>query len=272
VLGRATGLQAAVIPHFDNTEGRNHDTRFCYLGERRLRRLEQDLPDDVFVLGVDEHTGLILDLAAGSAAVVGRGLVTVRHDGRTASLGSGQTIDLERLPALAETSPGRSSAGVAARRPAGNRPNSGEAPVGAVADAAEGGVLPAATLAEATEHRERAFSAALDGRDLDAAVAAVLGLEQDLADWSRDTLQGDDQERARSVLRGMVVRLGETARAGVLDPRTLVAPYVEALLAARAEARDQKAFGLADQLRDNLSAAGVQVRDTPAGAEWDLPG
>ena len=26
------GLPVAVIPHFDNTEGGNHDTRFCYLG------------------------------------------------------------------------------------------------------------------------------------------------------------------------------------------------------------------------------------------------
>ena len=30
------GLDAVVIPHFDNAEGGNHDTRFCYLGERRL--------------------------------------------------------------------------------------------------------------------------------------------------------------------------------------------------------------------------------------------
>ena len=28
----ALGLPVAVIPHFDNTEGGNHDTRFCYLG------------------------------------------------------------------------------------------------------------------------------------------------------------------------------------------------------------------------------------------------
>jgi hypothetical protein len=30
------GLRAAVIPHYDNAEGGTHDTRFCYLGERRL--------------------------------------------------------------------------------------------------------------------------------------------------------------------------------------------------------------------------------------------
>ena len=37
LLGAATGLRAAVVPHYDNAEGGNHDTRFCYMGERRLR-------------------------------------------------------------------------------------------------------------------------------------------------------------------------------------------------------------------------------------------
>ncbi len=65
LLGRATGLRAAVVPHYDNAEGGNHDTRFCYMGERRLRMLEALLPEDVFVLGVDSHTALVLDLDAG---------------------------------------------------------------------------------------------------------------------------------------------------------------------------------------------------------------
>jgi len=73
------GLRAAVVPHFNNAEGGNHDTRYCYMGERRLSGLEELLPDDVFVLGVDEHTALILDLDAGTATVVGIGAVTVRR-------------------------------------------------------------------------------------------------------------------------------------------------------------------------------------------------
>ena len=47
LLGRATGLRAAVVPHYDNAEGGNHDTRFCYMGERRLRDLEAMRPDGV---------------------------------------------------------------------------------------------------------------------------------------------------------------------------------------------------------------------------------
>src|SRR5438105_1489645 len=63
LLGEA-GLQAAVIPHYNNAEGGTHDTRYCYLGERRLRAIEAELPGDAFVLGVDEHTGCVLDLDA----------------------------------------------------------------------------------------------------------------------------------------------------------------------------------------------------------------
>jgi cyanophycinase-like exopeptidase len=104
VVGRATGLRAAVIPHFDNTEGGTHDTRYCYLGERRLKHLETQLPEGVFVLGVDEHTGLIIDLASGDARVVGRGGVTVRAGDRCTVRPSGSTMTLDDIASWAETS------------------------------------------------------------------------------------------------------------------------------------------------------------------------
>ena len=72
-LLRTTGLSAAVIPHFDNAEGGTHDTRFCYLGERRLTSLERRLAADTCVLGVDEHTACVFDLDRGTADVRGRG-------------------------------------------------------------------------------------------------------------------------------------------------------------------------------------------------------
>ena len=86
------GLHVALIPHYDNAEGGTHDTRFSYLGEERLARLEDDLPEGVFVLGVDEHTALCLDLDAGTALVAGRGGVTVRARGHSARIESGQTL------------------------------------------------------------------------------------------------------------------------------------------------------------------------------------
>ncbi len=48
------------------------------------------------------------------------------------------------------------------------------------------------------------------------------------------------------------------------------AALIEALLTARAEARKAKDFARADAIRDGFKAAGVEVKDTAAGAEWSL--
>src|SRR5215510_9730375 len=78
----------AVIPHYDNAEGGTHDTRFCYLGERRLAMMEAMLPDDAWVLGVDEHTAVIMDLDARTVTVSGRGGLTVRRRGTSRTFGA----------------------------------------------------------------------------------------------------------------------------------------------------------------------------------------
>jgi cyanophycinase-like exopeptidase len=95
------GLKAAVIPHFDNTEGGGHDTRYAFLGERRLRRLEEMMPRDVFVLGIDEHTALIVDLDEQRVSVRGRGGVTVRVGGASETLAAGAEMSLEGFKRLA---------------------------------------------------------------------------------------------------------------------------------------------------------------------------
>jgi hypothetical protein len=110
----AVGLHVAVIPHYDNTEGGHHDTRFCYLGERRLRMLEEALPPGTHVLGVDEHTGVVLDLDADTATVVGNGALTVRLHGTSITHPTGTTLPIDALrdPDRAATSDG----GIEARR------------------------------------------------------------------------------------------------------------------------------------------------------------
>lgn len=91
------GINAAVVPHYDNRDGHGHDTRFCFLGERRLRALEDQMPPGTYVLGVDEHTALVLDLDAERASVHGRGAVTVRERGDDTVFGSGQELALGEL-------------------------------------------------------------------------------------------------------------------------------------------------------------------------------
>jgi hypothetical protein len=71
VLGRL-GLRATVVPHFNNAEGGTHDTSCCWIGQRRLDGLRQEQPD-LPVIGIDEHTALVLDPATGRATVHGQG-------------------------------------------------------------------------------------------------------------------------------------------------------------------------------------------------------
>jgi cyanophycinase-like exopeptidase len=249
------GLPFAVIPHYDNAEGGNHDTRFCYLGERRLAMLEASLPADTYVLGVDEHTACIVDFDAGTAIVSGNGTVTVRRDGRSTVFPAGTTLPID---ALVDAAVGASDVVV-------------PPPVEVAPSVASGGTAAPGLLAAAEEY-ERAFDAAVARRDVEAAVSAVLGLDAAIVEWSRDTLQSDEPDRARVVFRRMVVGLGELARRGAADPAELLAPAVDAVLRARSAARDAHDFALADELRDRLVAAGIEVNDTPDGTTWSYPG
>jgi hypothetical protein len=97
LIERHTGMPAAIIPHYDNADGANHDTRFCYIGERRLRVMESLLPPEVFIIGVDEHTGIRFDLDERTAHVFGRGTMTIRHHGESWTVVSGESATFEEI-------------------------------------------------------------------------------------------------------------------------------------------------------------------------------
>ncbi|TDC92252.1 hypothetical protein E1292_41830 [Nonomuraea deserti] len=244
------GLRAVVIPHFDNAEGGTHDTRYCYLGERRLSRMECELPPGTAVLGLDEHTALVIDLDGESAHVAGRGGLTVRRPGSRVVLPAGTRTDLAELRRLAE---GRGGATVPqpSTRPAGSGPAPAEA-----------------TLEETARACEKLFNAAVAEPDMVAAAQAVLDLETEIVKWAADTEEdsgGVDQ--ARELMRLLIARLGEpasTARLRSLGLRALVEP----LLALRARLRDEGRYELADTLRAALLEGGVVVEDTPDGPRW----
>jgi hypothetical protein len=202
LMGRL-GLRCAVIPHFDNREGSNYDTRYCYLGEPRLVDLEGQLPEGVGVLGVDEHTALLIDLASDSITVRGRGAAYWRLAGRTRVLEKGSPIALDELR---------------------NAPT-----------------VPSTTTG---------FDRVVDGTsDLD-----------DLAE--RASSGGPDALEAIARL----VRRASEGGEGRIDPTALV----DAVLAARASARDLGQYELADQLRSALVASGIDVNDGPDGSTWSL--
>ena len=159
-----------MIPHYDNAEGATHDTRFCYLGEDRLAALEAQLPDHVGVLGVDEHTAVVVDVEARTITVAGNGVMSVRRRGATRTFAAGESFGLDVLSAMLRGEQvGRCGRGLAA------------GPVGRPGSAAdEPG--PALSLRSEADRARTAFETALARRDVDGCVAAVLGLEEAMAE------------------------------------------------------------------------------------------
>jgi hypothetical protein len=63
-----------------------------------------------------------------------------------------------------------------------------------------------------------------------------------------------------------LVQLSATGGDGFIDPTSLV----DGVLAARVNARASGQYELADELRDSLVKAGIDVQDTPDGTTWSL--
>ncbi|MFG1706161.1 hypothetical protein ACFLIM_23490 [Nonomuraea sp. M3C6] len=240
------GLQAVLIPHFDNAEGGTHDTRYCYLGERRLSRMERELPPDTAVLGLDEHTALVIDLESESVRVAGRGGLTVRRPGSLTVLPAGTHTDLAEIRRLAEGGTGTAAPPQAPPEPA-----------------------PAEVTLEETIHScEELFKAAAAKPDMVAAAQTVLDLEAELVKWAADTEEDSGGvEQARELMRLLIARLGEQAATAGLRSQSLTS-LVEPLLALRGELRDEGRYEAADALRAAMLAGGVVVDDTPDGPRW----
>ncbi|MFB9831349.1 hypothetical protein ACFFNX_04015 [Actinoallomurus acaciae] len=249
VLGRH-GLKVAVIPHYDNTEGGTHDTRYCYLGERRLRLIERELPDDAAVLGVDERTAVVIDADNDRVEVHGRGGLTVRRRGGDIVVPTAETIALSELRSLVRGT---------GRRPARRQ-----------ADVPERPAPRAATLRDAVLDGEERFKAAERGGEAGTMVQVVLDIETAVAAWAADTEEDEGADWARNVVRSLIVRLGQAAARGFRDPHRLLEPAIQPLVDVRNELRGTGLYGLADRIREALTAAGIELRDTPYGSDWRI--
>jgi len=229
LLGKI-GVRCAVIPHYNNHEGGTHDTRFCYMGEDRLRRLEAMLPDDLLILGIDEYTACIIDVEAQSVSVRGRGGVTARRQG------SERVWTRTTFPLSVLQDPTKASATTP------SRPVPAPAASGAI-DRFNVDGLVAAILEMESVLQER--------------IGDLGGTAE------RDRVRAE--MRHLVVRLGELARDG-----GREEVREYVAPLVDVLLSMRGEARREQRFREADRLRAILADCGVEVQDTPAGTEWSL--
>jgi hypothetical protein len=255
LLGQLAGISAAVIPHFDNREGGRHDTRYCYLGAQRLEVMEAMLPPGVGVLGVDEHTAVIVDIGSGVVTVHGAGGMTLRANGSGDFVPAGESISMGDLAALLN---GTRSGHIAMTH----------VPPASIEE--EPPVAAATSLRGTASALRTEFDARLAAADAEGALAACLDLEDAIHAWAADTLQSDDVDVARQTLRSMLVDLAGSAVLGLRDPRAIVGPIVQVALDARLRAREVRDFATSDLIRDELAQAGIDVRDTPEGMVWSI--
>ncbi|MEW1859795.1 hypothetical protein AB0399_05335 [Streptomyces sp. NPDC088194] len=251
------GLPVTVIPHYDNAEGRTHDTRYCYLSETRLTAMERQLPDGSAVLGIDEHTALVIDLAHRRARVWGHGVLTVRRGGISTTVPAGTNFTLDDLRELVA---GGTAVPISVPGPheAGDRPSAQPVPS-------------PVTLQEAVGAAEARFDTAHGIGDAAGMIEAVLDLDAVIAEWSADTEEDEGGTQwARTVLRGMIRQLGPAAQQGMSEPARTLDRVLGPLLELRRSLRSQGAYELADRLRAAFAAGGVEIRDGAERTTWRL--
>lgn len=95
LLSKVTGIDAVVVPHWDNRDGEHHDTRHCYIGRRRLDELIEQLPEGLAIIGIDEHTSATFH--EGQVSVSGRGSLTVLSGRSEETVSDGNQVEWANL-------------------------------------------------------------------------------------------------------------------------------------------------------------------------------
>jgi hypothetical protein len=110
-LLRPYGLELAIVTHWNNQDGGEAlDTCCGFMGQERMIRLENMLSPTATLLGIDEHTAVVLDLVQNTAKVFGQGGATIRRQGQELLFAGDRTFDLRvlgqvKMPTLDEGLP-----------------------------------------------------------------------------------------------------------------------------------------------------------------------
>ena len=92
------GLSLVFVPHWNNTEGGdNLDTSRCFMGRPRFAELLDMLPVTATIVGIEEHTGLIMDLNTKTCQALGRGGVILLREGDEQRFDSDQPFSITEL-------------------------------------------------------------------------------------------------------------------------------------------------------------------------------
>ena len=95
------GLHLSFIPHWNNAEGGvDLDTSRCFVGMERFAEWYSLIPADNQIVGLDEHTGLIMDFESALCEVSGVSSVSLVREGNPEMYASGSTFPISELGAF----------------------------------------------------------------------------------------------------------------------------------------------------------------------------
>jgi hypothetical protein len=258
ILGNL-GLEMVVIPHWNNAEGGNHDTRFCYMGEKRFTALEAMLPPGATILGIDEHTVCILDFAVQTATIEGLGQVTVRQGSSEFCFSKGDRIPFRLLK--------------------GDFVSSGQDLITAETKSMDSctplpGMMKIKQSEPAFWQRMHAiednFQGALKDQNVMVMITEILEVDRFLWQAQLDLENPEFISQGREIFREMIVLAGTA-----ITELTAFAPdqlkrVVAALVGLREEFRDAKRWEEADRIRNILHDAGIILEDQETGPRWTI--
>jgi len=245
------GVNLLVIPHWYNTEGGTHDTRFCYMGETRFRKLESLLQEDVSIFGLDEHTACTIDLEKGEMSIKGIGRVTLRRQDAEMTFEKGESLSIEVL-----------RGGDVGKQ--WQRTNAASGNVEQGSGSAENSFWNRIHALRST------FQNGLEKHIPEESISTLLELDGLIWKAQQELESEELVTQAREVERDMIALLGSQLASSPSSTTECIAPLVEELLTLRLQFRQQKKWSEADAIRDCLARLNIVIEDTKDGSRWRL--
>ncbi|MBT8329363.1 MAG: hypothetical protein KJN87_06615 [Desulfofustis sp.] len=247
----AFGLPLVVIPHWNNAEGGTHDTSRCFMGSSRFEQLVDRLDEPLPVLGLDEHTAIIIDFSADAFTVHGIGTVVLQLGSSQLQFTPGITYPLKQLH---------------------GENNSGDIRI----EESRQPVLPAQHPDSQTDFWPRLHSMTADFQqgieedDLGKSAHALLEMDRLLWQALGELENPEAIAQARDFFREKLAEMGTCQVLSEAGRNRLLAPLIDSLLEARQHFRKTRQFEAADMVRDALSRAAIVVEDTANGSRWRI--